>query len=52
VKTERIPFSLDMCGKSEIYEKENNMDTDLRSDTDRRVECNCKRMESGRKRGF
>ena len=38
--------------KGSVRKKGNNMDTDLRSDTDRRVECNCKRMEPGRKRGF
>ena len=29
MKAEGIPFSLDICGKCEIYEKENSTDPDM-----------------------
>ena len=52
VKAEGIPFSLDICGKCEIYEKENSTDPDMCPDYNLRLERDGKRMEPGRKNGF
>lgn len=49
MKAEGIPFSLDICGKCEIYEKENSTDPDMCPDYNLRLERDGKRMEPGRK---
>ena len=38
MKAEGIPFSLDICGKCEIYEKENSTDPDMCPDYNLRLE--------------
>ena len=43
MKAEGIPFSLDICGKCEIYEKENSTDPDMCPDYNLRLERDGKR---------